>query len=57
MSSVLIICLINVDIICERFKVASKHKLLIFYVIEISKNALNCALMRDIKIQIILRNH
>ena len=57
MSSVLIICLINVDIICERFKVASKHKLLIFYMIEISKNALNCALMRDIKIQIILKNH
>ena len=50
MSNVLIIYLINVDIIREGFKIALKHKLSIFYVIEILKNAFNCALIKDIKI-------
>ena len=47
----------NVDIIYKEFKIASKHKLLIFYIIEISKNALNCVLIKDIKIRIVLKNY
>ena len=56
-SNVLIVYSINVDIICESFKIVSKYKLSIFCVIEISKNALNYALMKNIKIRIILKDH
>ena len=57
MSSVLIVYLINVDVICEEFKIASEYKLLIFYIIEISKNAFNYALMGNIKVRIVLRDY
>ena len=57
MSSVLIVYLINVDIIYKRFKIVSKYKLLIFYVIEILKDTLNYALIKNIKIRIISKNH
>ena len=57
MSNVLIVYLINVDIIYKGFKIALKHKLSIFYMIKISKNAFNCALIKNIKIQIVLKNH
>ena len=50
MSNVLIIYLINVDIIYEKFKIVLKYKLLIFYIIKVSKNALNCVLIKNIKI-------
>ena len=57
MSSVLIVYLINVDIIYKRFKIVSKYKLLIFYMIEILKDTLNYALIKNIKIRIISKNH
>ena len=57
MLNILIVYSIHVDIIYEKFKIVLKHKLLIFRMIKISKDALDCLLMKIIKIRIILKNY
>ena len=57
MSNILIIYLINVDIIYKKFKIALKHKLSIFHIIKISKDAFNCASIKNIKIRIISKDY